>query len=328
MKCFYHTSYKFYKPKYKDGLKFFLISDIHFTPQISSDLLDTVLARAEKQHPNYIVIPGDSINSLDCITKSGDMKRFSAFFIRLSQIAPVIVSLGNHDFYRASKDPGGIFSKKRQWYPEYPTLLIDALNKIENVHVLDNAVFEDKNAYFFGFTQTPEYFQFDRDENHSASLFHPGHEDKNIMLYDLHELNHKLIQDLPKNKAKIAVIHSPVFVEDPEIASYLSEFDFIISGHTHNGVVPPVIHDFWRNDRGFVAPGKGLFPHHARSRITSNDQKSIICGAISTIAATDKPFSVLGKPFPVFTATLEFKHDELLQRKPDVKSQYISFKDN
>jgi predicted MPP superfamily phosphohydrolase len=322
MKCFYHTSYKFYGPKYKEGLKFFLISDIHFTPDISSDMLDAVLTRATKQHPDYILVSGDTVNSLDDIKNKSELKRLLAWFLRLGQVAPVFISLGNHDFYRAGPD------KSKKWYPEYPTALVKELNALDNVQVLDNSVYEDKNVYIFGFTQTPDYFQFDKDEDHSATLLHPGHEDKNIMIYDLHQLDHKLIQNLPKNKVKIAIIHSPIFLEDEEIQSYLSEFDFFVSGHMHNGVVPPVVSDFWRNDRGILAPGKGLFPHHARARITKNGQKSIILGAVSTIPSCNKVFIQLNKAFPVCTASLEFSHSELLERKPDVKSQYISFKDN
>lgn len=330
MKCFYHTSYKFYGPKYKDGLKFFLISDVHFTPDISSELLDAVLARAEKQHPDYILVAGDTVNSLGTVNSKSNLKRLLAWFIRLGKVAPVLIALGNHDFYR--EKPGRkqkkLFSHEREWDPEHPTALIKELNALENVQVLDNSVYEDKNVYIFGFTQSPEYYQFNQDENHSASLLHPGSEDKSIMLYDLHQLDHKLIQDLPKNKAKIALIHSPVFLEDSEITSYLDEFDFFISGHMHNGVMPPVISDFVRNDRGILAPGKGLFPHHARARITKNSQKSIILGAVSTIPSCNNIFMTLNKTFPVYTATLEFSHNELLERKPDVKSQYVSFKDN
>ena len=86
--------------------------------------------------------------------------------------------------------------------------------------------------------------------------------------------------------------------------------------------------DFIRNDRGILAPGKSLFPHCARARITKNGQKSIILGAVSTIPSCNNVFMTLNKTFPVYTATLEFSHNKLLERKPDVKSQYVSFKDN
>ena len=320
MKCFYHTSYKFYKPKCKDGLKFFLISDVHFTPKISADMLNAVIEQAKSQNPNYILISGDIINSLDCVNPGNNLKRFIAWLDRLGQIAPTIISLGNHDFYR--KNPTG---KGHKWFAETPSALVNAINDIDNVQVLDNSVYEDKNVYIFGLTQTPEYYQFDKDDDHSATILHPGHEDKSIMLYDLHQLDHKLIQKLPKHKAKIALIHSPIFLDDQEIQSYLYEFDFFISGHMHNGVVPPILSDFWRNDRGILAPGKGLFPRRARSRITSPNEKSIILGAISTIPSTNKSFMALNKAFPVYTASLELTHNDVLERKPDIKSQYISF---
>jgi predicted MPP superfamily phosphohydrolase len=326
MKCFYHTSYKFYKPKCKDGLKFFLISDIHFTPKISSEVLTAVLNQAKDQCPDYILISGDIINSLDCVNSATNLKRFVGWLSRLGEVAPTIIALGNHDFYRKNPEHKGANSRAHKWFAETPSTLVNAINDLDNVQVLDNSVYEDKNVYIFGFTQTPEYYQFDKDEEHSATIFNPGHEDKNIMLYDLHQLDFKLIQNLPKKKAKIALIHSPVFLEDQEICSYLYEFDFFISGHMHNGVVPPVISDFWRDDRGLLAPGKGLFPRRARCRITDPNQKSIILGAVSTIPSISKSFITLNKAFPVYTASLELNHNEILARKPDVKSQYISFK--
>lgn len=325
MKCFYHTSYKFYKPKCKDGLKFFLISDIHFTPDISTEVLDAVLKRAKSQEPNYILISGDIINSLDCVNSVANLKRFTGWLSRLGQVAPTLIALGNHDFYRKNPQYKNSRSNVHKWFPETPITLINAINDLDNVQVLDNSVYEDKNVYIFGFTQSPEYYQFDKDQDHSATILNPGHEDKNIMLYDLHQLDHKLIEKLPKHKAKIAIIHSPVFLDDQEICSYLYEFDFFISGHMHNGVVPPVLSDFWRDDRGILAPGKGLFPRRARSRITEPDQKSIILGAVSTIPSTSKSFIALNKVFPVYTASLELTHNDILARKPDVKSQYISF---
>lgn len=325
MKCFYYSQYKFYAPKYKDGLKFLLLSDVHFSPHVKASTLSAVVAQAKKLSPDYIFISGDIVDSLDYVNTDAKMHRLTAWLTRLGQVAPTLIVLGNHDFYHKNPDFNGVFSKKRHWYAHSPAHLVKAINAIDNVQLLDNTSYEDKNVYVFGFTQTPEYFNFDRDENHTTSIFHPGSEDKNIMIYDLHQLNHKLIEKLPKRKVKIALIHSPVFLHDSEITSYLYEFDFFISGHMHNGVVPPVISDFWRSDRGILAPGKHLFPRYARSHITEPDEKSIICGAVTTIQASAKPLTFMNRAYPVNIATLELSHNELLARKPDVKNQYISF---
>lgn len=325
MKCFYFSKYRFYKPEVKKEPKFFLMSDIHFSPKVTSKTLEIVAKKAASEKPNYILIAGDLVDSLDAIQGKASLKRLTAWLSHLGEIAPTLIVLGNHDFYRKNPEYSGVFSGKRHWYAEEPHLLADAIKDMDNVHLLDNEVYEDKNAYIFGFTQSPDYFQFDRDENRTTSIFHPGSEDKSILLYDLHQLDHKLIRDLPKHKAKIALLHSPVFLFDSEVSSYLYEFDFFVTGHMHSGVVPPVVNDFWRSDRGLMAPGKLFFPRHARTHITEPYQKTIVCGAISTIQDSAKPITFLNGALPINIATLEFSHRETLERKPDIKHQYLSF---
>lgn len=324
MKCFYSSSYKFYKPNLKKELKFFLISDIHFSPKVKTATLNAIIKQAKLSAPNYILIAGDLIDSLGSIDGDSDLARLSAWLERLGQIAPTFIGLGNHDFYRANPEHRSIFSKKRHWYPEEPIRLINAIREIDNVTVLDNEAYEDKYVYIYGFTQSVEYFQFDK-ENQSTTLFHPGGEDKNILLHDLHKLDGKYIQNLPKHKAKIFLAHSPVFLSDAEISSYIYEYDYVVSGHMHNGVVPPILADFWRSDRGIMAPGKLFFARHSRTHVTDPEDRAIICGAVSTIQDSSKPLTFLNGAFPVNIATLELTHDERRKRKPDVKHKYISF---
>ena len=62
MKCFHLSQYKFYAPNYKE-LKFFLISDIHFSPKVTATTLDAIIRQAQTQQPNYILIAGDLVDS-------------------------------------------------------------------------------------------------------------------------------------------------------------------------------------------------------------------------------------------------------------------------
>ena len=325
MNCFYLSRYKFYKPAVRSELKFLLMSDIHFSPSVRAKTLAAIKSQAVIERPNCILIAGDLIDSLDAIQSQSELKRLTAWLTNLGTVAPVLITLGNHDFYRKNPAYTGAFSRKRHWRAETPTKLVEAIKQLDNVHLLDNAVYEDKHAYIFGFTQSPDYFQFDRDEDRTTSITHPGSEDKNILLYDLHHLDQKLIHNLPKHKAKIALIHSPVHLFDSEVNSYLYEFDFFVTGHMHSGVVPPVLTDFWPSDRGLVAPGKLFFPRHARTHITEPHQKTIVCGAVSTIQDSAKPLTFLNHAYPVNLATLEFSHRQTLEHKPDVKHQYLNF---
>ena len=326
MNCFYYSRYRFYNKNVKHKLNFFLISDIHFSNKVSSKKLRAITEQARQKQPNYIIIAGDLVDSLDCIENHSDFKRLTSWLEQLGKIAPTLIGLGNHDFYRKNPEHNNIFSKKRHWFAEKSQHFIESINAIDNVELLDNQSYEDKNVYIFGFTQSPEYFQFDRDEKRSTTLFHPGGEDLDIMLADLDALDQKLISNLPKHKIKIAIIHSPLYLTDSEVAAKLYEFDFFISGHMHNGVVPPIINDFWRSDRGIIAPGKKLFPHSARAKISSPYDKIITLGAISTIQASAKPITFMNGIYPINIASLELTSNELLARTPAVKHQYISFK--
>lgn len=324
MKCFYYSRYRFYNQSIKHALKFFLISDIHFSDKVKSATLRAITKQASQKQPDYIIIAGDVVDSLDCIQNPSNLKRLTSWLEQLGKVAPVLIGLGNHDFYRKNPEHKSIFSSKRHWFSEINAKYIDTINSIDNVQLLNNEAYEDDKVYIFGFTQAPEYFQFNRDEKHSSSIVHPGDEDLDVMLSDLDSLDQKLISNLPKHKAKIAIIHSPVFLIDSQIAAKLYEFDYFISGHMHNGVVPPIINDFWRSDRGLVAPGKKLFPRNARTKITSPYDKIITLGAVSTIQDSAKPITFLNSLYPINIATLELTNNELLARKPDIKHQYIS----
>ena len=325
MKCFYYSRYRFYNHSIKHALNFFLISDIHFSNKVNSATLRAITEQASQKQPNYIIIAGDVIDSLDCIQSPSSLKRLTSWLEQLGKVAPVLIGLGNHDFYRKNPEHKSIFSGKRHWFSDTGIEYINAVNAIDNVQLLNNEVYEDDRVYIFGFTQAPEYFQFNRDEKHSSSILHPGNEDLDIMLSDLDSLDQELINNLPKHKAKIAIIHSPVFLTDSQVAAKLYEFDYFISGHMHNGVIPPIINDFWHSDRGFIAPGKKLFPRNARTKITNPSDKIITLGAVSTIQDSAKPITFMNGLFPINIATLELTKNELLARKPDIKHQYFGY---
>ena len=324
MKCLYHTHYRFYKPDTKTTPSFLLLSDIHFSTKVQNDRLSALLKHATKLRPNYILIPGDLIDSLESIDAPHDRQRLFTWLTELGAIAPVFICLGNHDFYRTNPAFASVFSRKQHWYAELSYKYIKDLNQLPNVHCLHNAAYEDKQVYIFGLTVSPDYYQFDHD-GHTTTFLHPGDEHKDVLLDDLNNIPTKQLHDLPRRKAKIALIHPPYYLDDPEIAPFFADFDFVIAGHMHNGLVPPVVHDFWRSDRGIYAPGKHFFRQKSRARITSPDQKTIICGAVSTFQKSAKPLTFLNSIYPVNTALLEFTHQSRFARKPDVRNKYISF---
>lgn len=324
MNCFYYSRYRFYNANAKHELKFFLISDIHFSHRVTSARLRAITEQARQNAPNYIIITGDLIDSLDHIKNGADLKRLTSWLEQLGKVAPVLIGLGNHEFYRKNPRHKNFLSRQSRWLAEKNQSFIDTINSISGVTVLDNLAYEDKHAYIFGFTQTPEYYQFDRADHRSSSIFRRDNEDRDIMASDLDAVDPKLITHLPKHKAKIVIIHSPIHLVDSEITAKLYEFDFIISGHMHNGIVPPIVNDLWRSDRGLVSPGLKPFPRNARTKIRNPDDKIITLGAISTFQDSAKPLSFMNALYPINIATLELSNRETLIRKPDVMHKYIN----
>ena len=73
--------------------KFLIISDIHYSSKKDKIVLDKVFDRIKDNFYDYILIPGDFINN----ARIDDEDIFLEFIDRLSRIAPVIMSIGNHD---------------------------------------------------------------------------------------------------------------------------------------------------------------------------------------------------------------------------------------
>ncbi len=326
MNCFYFSQYRFYQPRLKRELSFFMISDVHFSRKVKDGTLYAISNQAAIQKPNYIIIAGDLIDSLDCIDSEYELSRLVAWLRNLGEIATTVISLGNHDFYRKNYERSSIFSTRHRWYFEKPDRLIEAVKNIKNIYILDNEVYEDEDAYIFGFTPSSNYYEFDSDKkDRDVAILNSKGENFNILLADFSNLESKFTTKLPKKKVKIMTIHSPVFLDNAEIISKLREFDYIVSGHMHNGVVPPILNDLWRSDRGLIAPGKRFFPHNARTHITGPSDKKIILGPVTTIQESSRPLTFLNHVFPVNVAPLELTHDVDYRNKPDVKYRYVRF---
>lgn len=88
-------------------------------------------------------------------------------------------------------------------------------------------------------------------------------ESKDFLISQLKKYKKSLI-NLSKNKLKIFLTHSPILMNDLEILELIKEFDFILCGHMHNGMVPVGIDKLIKNNKGIIAPNKKMFPQNAR----------------------------------------------------------------
>lgn len=222
------------------------ISDIHFNSKTKLKKLTKIKEEINKHNPNYIVITGDLIDSPK-VAKEKEIDILLDFLKSLSKITKTIISIGNHDIFK---------EKDLEFFRQ--------IDKLNNIYVLNNKEYKDDFIYISGFTlPTSYYYNLE------------GNESIDILIE--HFNNHKYLTDnLPKHLPKISLIHSPIRLPENNIISILKEYDLLLSGHTHNGMVPKILSKLFKKNQGLIAPRKGLFPKVARGKFEINIYNKII----------------------------------------------------
>ena len=316
MKLFHETTIKLFS---KQELKICILSDIHFSYRVKSKKLNSLREKLAHRKPDYIFIPGDIVDSNNMIEKESEEKRLLNWLESLGKIAPTIISKGNHDVYRkCSKEEREKTGDKWQIFEN--TAFVKKVNHLENVTYLDNKVFEDENVYILGLTLSPKTYCLLKDEKKVMKNSETG-EDVEEFLKTLKSLK-KSIKNLPKDKKKFALIHSPASLSDKKIKAELSEFDYLISGHMHNGLVLPVVFELWPSNRGFISASKKLIAKNTRLSKKTLKEGLIITGAVTTwhesVGAAHN-FNVL---YPSYFTTLKFINNKSY-KVPKVSKKYM-----
>ena len=313
MKIFQETTYKLYHktPLFSGqskSLKIAVISDIHFSRLVKNLKLRAIIKQFELARPDYIFIPGDLIDTLECVDSESERQRFLNFLQNLTAISSVrkmIVGLGNHDFYRIPEN-------KKGWLIVRDNDFFEALRRIPNLVLLDDQTYQDDDIFCFGYTQKKSYYTEDGvnfAENAEAQL-----EDLTKTLANLPEP--------PTDKLKFALIHAPTHLQTPDIEFLLQPFDYILSGHMHNGIVPPVLDEFWRNQKGIISPTKKLFSGACRHTLKTYDDKLIVVGPVTIFHAHLGLLEKLNVFYPTYLTYLEISDKKTYARKPYVKHTY------
>ena len=297
MKIFQETTYKLYRktPLFSGqskSLKIAVISDIHFSRLVKNLKLRAIIKQFELARPDYIFITRDLIDTLECVDSLSERER-------------LIISLGNHDFYRIPEN-------KKGWLIVRDEEFLNSLRQIPNLVLLDDQVYQDDDIFCFGYTQKKSYYTEDGvnfAENAEAQL-----EDLTKTLANLPEP--------PADKLKFALIHAPTHLQTPDIEFLLQPFDYILSGHMHNGIVPPVLDEFWRNQKGIISPTKKLFSGTCRHTLKTYDDKLIVVGPVTTFHAHLGLLVKLNIFYPTYLTYLEISDKKTYARKPYVKHTY------
>ena len=264
-----------YNTNTKKDLTIIHISDIHFNTDTSLSKLNKLTTEIKKNNPDYIMISGDLIDEPKIIKNKYKIKELLQFLSNLSEITKIFISLGNHDIF--SPEDLKFFNK---------------LNELKNIYILDNDCYKDEFIYISGLTLPNNYY------------YNITHEESSEVLVKHLTNNRKLISKLPRELPKVILIHSPIKLTNKEVLNKLKEYDLILSGHTHNGMVPGILKSLFPKNKGLIAPNKTLFPEIAKGKIEVNqDNKKItiiINGHIIKLSSkSSKILSKLNIVYPI-----------------------------
>lgn len=273
-----------------------LLSDFHFNDNTSEKRIAKVTNSLEKVKPNYIFLLGDIVQ--DTNISNGLMNKINAHLNNITDIAPTYLVYGNHDI-QTKKNGKWTRSTNEDYY--------SMLNDINNLNVLDNESIKlDENIGITGVNLPFGYY----------NILHENSE-KYLQIFNDY-LNKKLLGNLDNESYNILLQHTPNNISNKEIYIEILKkikiiiqkdfnFNLIISGHLHNGLVPSYIDKFIPSNRGIIGITDGkidLFKDNCRgiNKVT-DDTTCIILPAVNSLPE----YPLLNKFFPANNKTLVLK---------------------
>lgn len=220
--------------------KILFFSDIHYSGIKDINKLNYLYNKIKNMKVDYICISGDIIDNNEAIKEETNKILLIDWFKKISNKGKVLINIGNHDKYSSKNHKEEVFDTKF-W---------DRLNNINNVYVLNNNSYKDNYIYCFGYTQSYDYYYKYKNES------------EEIMIKEINK--YKVNKNIEEDKLNILLLHSPICVCNSNIKPLLNKYDLILTGHMHNGLVLPILDEIFKNNRGIIAPNKGLFPKISR----------------------------------------------------------------
>lgn len=253
--------------------KIVLISDIHYYIDTPNSFLFEIETKIRELKPDYICIAGDIVD-LTNIRDKMSVEPLYQFLKGLGTISPVVMVLGNHDVKAAHTTP----------YED--PILLKEFQSIPNVHLLRNEGIEFEDIYFMGYEPSFRYYEIEGEKN--KELF-------------FKEAKGKI---KTSKKYSVLLIHTPIHVlKDYYEPLKLKDFSIILSGHTHNGMVPSWISGTW----GLVSPTKKLFPKNVRGKMKKGKTTLIVSGGITKLSYCSGFFHYFSNFFKGEITFLELK---------------------
>ena len=294
MRMFHETNYVLYNNMLNDNIKICVISDLHFSNQMSNDKLNIILAKIKEIKPDYLFFCGDMIDSVGEVEKSKEKQRFLLWLKELSNISPFLVSLGSHDFFKYFVLSGKVRGK--YFYPD----LFNEMESYDNIYVLNNKSYSDNSLFVTGYTQSIDYYHSSNDGKLTGVR---PKENKELMIKELQELK-KNIGAIPKDKINFLLVHSPVYLKDNDVTKYINDYNYFISGHMHNGCVPPLLYEIWNSSYGLISPNKHLLQDNERNTLKSKNDKLIVNGPLTMFQKCSGKMQMFNLLYPIYLTNL------------------------
>ncbi len=239
--------------------KIILLSDIHYCNDKEKKYLALLLEQLRELSYDYLCISGDLLDK----GKVEDEVWLLDWITSLGKLSKVMIGIGNHE--QSSDAIRHEYAFDYEFYKK--------INKIKNVHVLDNDSYVDGNIRFIGVTLPLGYYY---DYKESPSYFV--------------KFMNNCFPNVYSNKFNILLCHTPIpFLNKKVIEEipFLNSISLVLCGHMHGGLVPL---PFWKlaNGRGLIGPFHTVFPKGAYGVFQRNHLIVIVSSGVTKISQVHK----------------------------------------
>ena len=312
MQLLHETNYFAYNENVTKPIKILILSDLHYSDLISKERLDWILQKIAEINPDYIFFCGDMIDSVDDI--SGNLY---TWWTSLNQIAQGLISIGSHDYWRSWIDSE---TGKLKFECVYPVEFFERLNALNHVCVLNNENYQDDYIFATGYTQGIRYyystginFETHEFERKTANKIIP--EDKDVMISELTELMEQnreiLTSKETAKKMKFLLAHALTYGFDTDVSKLFTPYNYVIGGHSHNGLVPPIINELWPTTIGFISPDRSKLQPNVRNTLRNKGDKVIVNGPLTTFQKCSGIKAKLNAFYPSNITVLTIANDKV-----------------
>lgn len=238
-------------PEELSGLRMVMLSDLHCNPLICNN--GRVIQRIASEKPDLILLAGDMISKYG----KKENRRVPAFLKKLTEIAPVIYGMGNHE------------EALRTYFPEQFAEYAKEVKEMGIFFLNDEVVslvLHGKNVDFAGLNLKREYFY----KRVRRRL--PKEALKNLVV--------------PHPERTVLLAHMPDFFSD-----YTPYAPLVVAGHNHGGIIrlpfvggiispqlyyPPYTRGCYEIDNSTLVVSAGIGSHSLPARLFNRVEYCVI----------------------------------------------------